>query len=38
MSVIAAALRELIAAGLAGDELVAAIARIEAEMVVCIPS
>lgn len=34
MRVIAAALRELIAAGLAGDELVAAVARIEAEMAV----
>lgn len=37
MSVIAAALRELIAAGLAGDELVAAVARIEAEMAVSSP-
>lgn len=34
MSVIAAALRELMAAGLTGDELVAAVARIEAEMAV----
>ncbi len=37
MSMIAAALRELIAAGLAGDELVAAVARIEAEMEVSAP-
>lgn len=37
MSVIAAALRELIAAGLAGDELVSAVARIEAEMAVSSP-
>lgn len=38
MSMIAAALRELIAAGLAGDELVAAVARIEAEMAVSAPT
>ncbi|MFG1222157.1 hypothetical protein [Xanthobacter wiegelii] len=37
MSMIAAALRELIAAGLTGDELVAAVARIEAEMAVSVP-
>ncbi|MFG1183251.1 hypothetical protein [Xanthobacter aminoxidans] len=37
MSVIAAALRELMAAGLTGDELVAAVARIEAEMAVSAP-
>lgn len=37
MSVIAAALRELMAAGLTGDELVAAVSRIEAEMAVPSP-
>ncbi|MFG1250511.1 HNH endonuclease [Xanthobacter flavus] len=37
MSMIAAALRELMAAGLTGDELVAAVARIEAEMAVSVP-
>ncbi|WP_051679128.1 hypothetical protein [Xanthobacter sp. 91] len=37
MSVIAAALRELMAAGLTGDELVAAVARIEAEMAISPP-
>ena len=37
MSVIAAALRELMAAGLTGDELVTAVARIEAEMAVSAP-
>lgn len=38
MSVIAAALRELMAAGLTGDELVAAVARIEVEMAVSAPA